>query len=299
MKNPRQAFVIPVLVWWLAGGFAASQVLLPSWRVTNLFAKGSGADALTKAQADLKTKADAAALAEAHYNAALSDFEAKKGDILRNSLFNLSGVPLALAKEPQTPGVVLASGLANRASMALKDAGIDLPKPQQDAIAQIVADMLSADSARIKAAEDALAAKDAELAETNKVKEQLAAQIPPLKAQATAAVVAANVAQTIVTAKTQQVVAYAKQAELDKAEAGGLKAFGENLVKFLVLTALIAVCLLMLYLYLKFHSVGINGLASIVSDIRAGVDPVHAIDTVTNPATQAAIAAIATPAKTS
>ena len=65
-----------------------------------------------------------------------------------------------------------------------------------------------------------------------------------------------------------------------------------NLLKLLALVAFIAVILGAGWLYHKFHSIGIAGLGSIVADIRAGVDPIHAIDTVTSPRVQAQVAKI-------
>lgn len=296
MKNNCRAFFIAPVVYWIVGLGVGTQVFLPSWRLPALFSKGSGAAELAKAQAEARAKGDAADLAVAHYNSMISDFEAKKRDLLGNSQFNLAGVPKALAGEPQTPGVMLATRLAINAATGLKDAIGDLPAAKQEAIAGIVSDILSASAERVKRAEDALAVSNHERDEANKAKDLLAVQLPAVKAQAEAAVSAKGEADKLVETKTAVVANYAKQAEKDKEEAGGLKAFGENILKLLALTALIAGCFGALWLYEKFHSVGIAGLASVVSDIRAGVNPIQAIDTITSPRIQKKVAAIATPA---
>lgn len=293
MKN-NQRGAVPVIVFYIVGGLLLTQ-LIPNWRLPNLFKKGPPTIELKVAEeAAAKAKADAIA-AEARYAAALADERAKTREQLVYAQQMAAGVPVALAKAPQSPEVVLAEGLAHRVTIGLALAIGDLPPSRQAEIMDIVNQALSAKQVEIDAAMAALAAKDKELAVTTEQKKAVEAQLPVLKDRAVSAENKAEAAHGVVVAKTAQVVAYADKAFAKEKEAGSLQAFGDNLLKLLALSAIIALILAGGWLWRHLHSVGISGLKSVVTDIRAGIDPIHALDTVTTPLIQQKVAAYVLP----
>lgn len=219
--------IIQVWLLYVVGAAALTQ-LVPNWRIQNLFSKGSGTAELAKAQADLKAKSDAAAQAEAHYNAAIADFQAKKTDELRYSQQMIAGIPAALRRAPASAEVTLASSLAERASKGLSAAIGDLPADRQAEIMAIVDGALSAKQAEVDAAKAQLAIRDHDLAVTDAAKKALEVQIPVIKAQADSAEKAKDAAQNVVSLKTQEVVAYADEAARQKKEAGSFSALFEK-----------------------------------------------------------------------
>lgn len=288
-----RAFIwLPVLI---AIGLLAASQAVPNFRLTSLFAKKPPTVDLAKAEAALDAaKADAEAKITA-LNVAKAAEQAKIAALLGGSQQMLAGVSLALKRAPASPEVTLAMGLADRASLGLKSAIGDLPSDRQAEIIAIVDGALSAKQAEVDAANAKLAAKDAELKVTTAAKVAIEAQIPVLAAQAEKAKAVQAATQATVDAKVSEVAAYADAAAKDKAEKGSLAAFGQNILKLLALVAVIAVGLLCGLAWLKFHSVGISGLASVVKDIKAGVDPIHALDTVTSPRIQAKVSDLVNP----
>lgn len=227
MKS-RRAFVWVPLVYWLAGGVLLTQAV-PNWRISALFAKKPPTAELSKAEADLAAKTLAAQQAEAHYNAAVADFQAKKTAELTDSQQFLAGVKPALLRAPKSPEVTLAISLADRASKGLSQAIGDLPADRQAEILAIVDGALSAKQAEVDAANAKLATLDKELATTQAAKVAVEAQIPPLKAQADSAVAAKDAALNVVTAKANEVAAYADKAAAKEKEAGSLGALVSKL----------------------------------------------------------------------
>lgn len=215
--------VIPVVILYVLGGLALTQ-LVPNWRLSALFAKKPPTAALTAAESDLAAKTLAAQQAEAHYNAALADFQAKKSAQLTDSQQYLAGVKPALLRAPQTPEVILAALLTERAAKGLSQAIGDLPADRQAEIMAIVDGALSAKQAETDAANTKLAALDKQLTDTQTAKIAVEAQIPPLKAQADSAEKAKDAAQQVVTAKTAEVVTYANNLAVKEHEAGSLGA---------------------------------------------------------------------------
>ena len=214
--------IVQVWVLYVIGAAAATQ-LVPNWRISALFAKGPQTAQLRAAEeAAAKARGDAA-LAEAHYNAAIADFEAKKGDQLRYSQQMLAGVKPALLRAPPSPEVTLASSLADRASKGLSSAIGDLPADRQAEIMAIVEGALSAKQAEVEAANAKLAAKDAELKQTTAAKVAIEAQLPILKQNADSLYAKAETANQLVISKTAEVVAFADKAAAELKENGSLR----------------------------------------------------------------------------
>jgi hypothetical protein len=227
LRNRRSGFVVPVVVWIIAG-LAATQVV-PNWRPSHWFQKGPQTDELRKAQeAAAKAKADAEA-AESRYNAALADQKAKALNASQYSQQMIAGVPVALARAPQTPEVVFASSLAKRAASGLSVAIGDLPQEKQQEISFIVEQALSAKQAEVDAAKAALAAKDKELSETKDAKIAVEAKLPVLEQQAKAAETKAIAADAQVVLKTNAVAAYAEKVAAKEQQVGSLGALVHRL----------------------------------------------------------------------
>lgn len=215
--------VIQIWLLYVLGAALLSQAV-PNWRLTNLFAKGPQTDQLRAAEdAAAKAKLDAQQ-AEAHYNSALADFQAKKGALLSDSQQYLAGVKPALLRAPQSPEVILAASLADRAAKGLSQAIGDLSADKQAEIMAIVDGALSAKQAQVDAAMAALAKKDAELAATVQAKNAVEAQLPLLAATVKAADAKAEAVQGVVAAKTAEVAAYADKAAAKEKENGSLGA---------------------------------------------------------------------------
>lgn len=286
--------VIPVIVLYVLGAAALTQ-LVPDWRLPNLFAKKPPTIELAKAEQALATAKADAAESEAKLKAAQAVEQAKIAALLGGSQQMLQGVNLALKRAPASPEVTLAMGLADRASLGLKSAIGDLPADRQAEILAIVDGALSAKQAEVDAANAKLAAKDAELKQVTADKLLIQAKIPQFEVAVEKAKTAQTAAEGTVAAKTAEIVTYAEKMAAKEKEAGSLAAFGQNILKLLALVAVVALGLLCGLAYLKFHSVGIAGLASVVKDIKAGVDPIHALDTVTSPRIQAKVSDLVNP----
>lgn len=220
MKNDCRG-VIPVVVLYVLGALALTQSV-PNWRVTNIFAKGPQTAELRAAQASAaKAQAEAVA-AQARYEAALREQKAKTLQQVQYSQQMVSGVPVALARAPQTPEVVFASGLAKRAATGLAAAIGDLPADKQAEIAFLVDQALSAKQVEVDAAKAALAIKDKELTITTAAKQVIEAKLPMLEQQAKAADAKAVAAEGVVLVKTNEVATYAEKAATKEKEAGSL-----------------------------------------------------------------------------
>ncbi len=228
MKNNCRG-AIPIIVIYVLGALGATQ-LVPNWRVSHLFSKGAPTKELRAAQeAAAKAQAEAAE-AKANYEKALSDQRTKTVQQSQYSQQMIHGIPIALSRAPQTPEVILASGLAKRASTGLAAAIGELPTERQAEIAFLVEQALSAKQAEVDAANAALAIKDKELAVTTAEKKVVEAKLPVLEEKAAAAEIKAVAAQGVVAVKTNEVAVYAdKMAEKEK-EAGSLGALVHKLL---------------------------------------------------------------------
>ncbi len=222
MKNNCRGEALTIVLVVL--GLAGATQLVPNWRVTNLFKKGPPTKELREAQeAAVKAQAEAAAT-KAAYEAALVAQRGKTSDQVRYSQQMTHGIPLALARAPQTPEVVFASGLAKRASKGLAEAIGELPPDKQDEITFLVTQALSAKQAEVDAANASLALKDKELAVTTAEKKTIEAKIPMLEDKAHAAETKAIAAEGVVVVKTNEVAVYAEKAAEKEKEAGSLGA---------------------------------------------------------------------------
>lgn len=220
MKNNSRGEVLTIVL--VVAGLLGATQLVPNWRVGNLFAKGPATKELRAAQdAAAKAQADAAT-AKANYETALLEQRTKTVQQSQYSQQMIHGIPIALARAPQTPEVIFASGLAKRASTGLAAAIGELPADKQSEIAFLVEQALSAKQAEVDAANAALALKDKELAVTTAEKKQIEAKLPVLEKQAQTAEAKAVAAESIVVVRTNEVATYAEKAAEKEKEAGSL-----------------------------------------------------------------------------
>lgn len=217
---------MPVL--YVLGALAATQ-LVPNWRLSNLFAKGPGTAQLTEAQKKLdQLQADSTA-ALAKLKSAQDEALAKQQEQIRYSQEMEAGAVEALKRAPVSTEVTLASGFLTRANAGLSAAIGNLPQAQQAEIMAIVEGALSSKQAEVDAAKATLAQRDKDLAGETAQRKLLEAQIPPLTAAVAAKEKQVIAAQSVVTAKTAQVVAYADKAAKEAEESGSLGALVERL----------------------------------------------------------------------
>lgn len=232
--SARGFVVWPVLV--VLGLLGASQAI-PNFRLTHLFAPAPPTKELIQAQADAARAKAEAETARAELLAARQAQAAKVQDLTRSGHQMVAGIPEALKDEPQTVGVKLATSLANRAGDRLTAAIGGLPADLQAEITRIVADAKSDDAKRIKAAEDALAAKDRELKSTVAAKAVLEAQLPALQATVTAKDAALAAKDQVVVQKTGELITFTDKLVAKEKEAGSL---GSQVTKLLWLIAILA-----------------------------------------------------------
>ncbi len=134
----------------------------------------------------------------------------------------VAGIPLALARAPQSPEVVFATGLAKRAQRGLAEAIGEIDPSKQAEMVFLVEQALSAKQAEVDAANAALALKDKELAVTTAAKKAIEDKLPALEDKAHAAENKAIAAEGIVVVKTNEVAVYADKMAEKEAEAGSL-----------------------------------------------------------------------------
>lgn len=296
MNSTRAA--IPVVVLWVAGALAATQ-LVPTWRLPSLFSKeqiAAANKALAASQADLaKAKADADA-AQAALRAAQQAELKRKDDQLRYAQQMSAGASESLAKATPEPPVKLAIALLDRTNNGLAAAIGDLPADKQAEIVRIVAQSLSGVSDELAKAQAALAAKDRELAVATTERASLQAQIPALQSSLAAKDAAVVEKSAAVADKTQQVVKQAEIIQAKEKEAGSLGALIGNLWKTLGLMALLALVGFGLYAWVQFKFGGIpKALGAGLAELRskhpeAGALATAIFDTNLNRHEQAAIA---------
>jgi hypothetical protein len=243
MKNNCRGEVATIVL--VVMGLLGATQLVPNWRITHLFSKGSGTKELRAAQDEAaKAKLEASA-AESKYQTALLEQKTKTIAQSQYSQQMIHGIPLALARAPQTPEVVFATGLAKRAQRGLADAIGELDPAKQEEMMFLVEQALSAKQAEVDKANAALALKDKELAITTAEKKIVEAKIPVLMDQAAAAESKAVAAEGIVVVKTNQVAVYADKMAEKEQEAGSLGTLVHKL--FWVLGSFAA-----LYLFVHF-----------------------------------------------
>ena len=236
MKSSRGIIAVAYL---LAGAIILCVALWPNWHIPAFLQRKPQTRQLSQAEVDLQAAKAQLATAQAKLDAAES---AKQKATLTQAQYAqqmVAGVPVALALAPQSPEVVLASQLANRASIGLAAAIGALPADKQAEIEAIVGQALSAKQAEIDRANAALKAMDAELAATTASKMRLEASLPPLQATLDEAKAQVGAKDALVAEKTQEVAQYADQHAADDAKAGSLEAYAANLLKILVIAAIV------------------------------------------------------------
>lgn len=226
--------VIPAI--YLAGiALVGVLLLVPSFKLPSFLQKKPPVAQLSQAEIDLaKSKADLAA-AQAKLDAAKAAEAQKTHEQALYAQQMVAGVPVALARAPQTPEVILAGQLAQRAQIGLAAAIGDLPADKQAEITTIVGQVLSAKQAEVDAAKQALAAKDAELASATASKKALEASIPPLQATVAAEKAQVEVKDATLAEKTQEVASWAEKKAAADAKAGSLDAYAGKLFRILLI----------------------------------------------------------------
>jgi hypothetical protein len=240
--NSRRG-VVQIAVVLAIAAVVGIVALIPSWHLPAFLQKKPPVAALSQAEVDLaKSKADLAA-AQAKLDAAQAAKEKATHDQAQYAQQMVAGVPVALARAPQSPEVVLAAQLANRAQIGLAAAIGDLPQDKQAEITLIVGQALSAKQAEVDAAKAALAVRDSELAGETASKRALEAQIPPLQATVAAKSAEVQVKDAAVQEKTAEVSKWADLKSQADQKAGSLDAYAGNLMRILLIIGILyAVC---------------------------------------------------------
>lgn len=237
MENNCRGFA-PVIILYFVGALALTQ-LVPNLRLSHFFQKGPGTKQLAEAQAkleQLKIESDAAVV---KLRAAQEEALAKQREQVGYSQQMELGAIAALKRAEQSPEVILASGFLDRASTGLRAAIGDLPVSRQAEIMAIVEGALSAKQAEIDQAKAALAQRDKDLAIETAERKAVEAQIPKLTEAVAIKSNEVAAAQSVVTTKTAQVVAYADKAAAQEKEAGSLGALVTKLAWGLGILALL------------------------------------------------------------
>lgn len=222
-------------------GLAAATQLVPNWRLSNLFKAPPPTKELQAAEAAAAQARADAAKARAALDQVEAAAQARQREQVAYAQQMVAGVPAALKDEPQTAGVVLATNLAERASLGLASAIGDLPRAKQAEILQIVQQALSGKQAEIEDARRQLAAKDAELKVVTKERIALEAKLPVIirakeEAEAKVETTAASAAE-----KAAEVAKMAEQLFNEKRAAGTLGASVRKLGYAVIILAVLAV----------------------------------------------------------
>jgi len=248
LKSQRGELLTIILV---VCGVAAATQIVPNWRVGNLWKKGPPSKELVAAEeAALRARTDANA-ARSALEKMQADAAAKQKDQVAYAQQMIAGVPAALKKEPQTPGVKLATGLAERATSGLAAAIGDLPSAKQAEILAIVDAALSNNQEKIDAAARALAAKDAELQVVTKARVALEAQLPAILKAKEAAEAKVEATAAVATAKAAEVARIADELFAEKRASGSLGAMVQKLGYATVILAVLALVGFIAWSWLK------------------------------------------------
>ncbi len=278
LRSTRGEVVTAALVLYVLVGLGLGALGLKVSGV-HLFQKAPPTKELQVAQDNLdKAKKDAAD-AEAKLKAAIDQAQAQTKIQVQGGQEYVEGARSSLKDAPVSPEVTLAKGLLDRASLSLNNAIGDLPADRRAEIIKIVEGALSEKQEEVDQAMEQLAERDAQNATLQLQKLEVEAKIPALEKQAAVAETKVNTIQEVVTAKTNEVVAYANTAAAEKKQAGSLQAFADKVIKGLIGASVIALILGVLYLWRLFRSVTPKTLGNIVGDIRSGVAPTQAFDT--------------------
>lgn len=268
MKGNR-AVVIPVLVYWLAGGAVLSQTV-PNWRVWHLWGAKPPTAALIQAQTDLEKAKAEAKIANDSLNAARDAETARKASQLSYGSQMAYGASKALESAPVSPQTALAVSLLNRSNAALTSALGSLPQDKANEIMQIVSQSLSGAADQLSQANATLAIRDKELAVATAERSALQNQIPALQTALETKSKAVEAQSAVVAEKTASVVTYAEKLAAKEKENGGLGSLINNFWTTLEIMAGIATLGYAGFAYVKWKYGGIAGaVGKGLSELRA------------------------------
>lgn len=230
--NRSQRGEVLTLVLVLVAGVC---LFVPTWHLPAIFQKKPETKQLSQANGALEKAQADAKLAEAALASAQAKEQAAQLVQIRYSQEMVSGVRLSLLSAPKSAETTLAGELASRADNALALAVGKLPADQQAEMEALIQNALSAKQAQVDAAQATLAQRDAQLQAVTQQKQALDIQVPVLQASVATKDALVAVAQTKVDAKQAEVISWADKTSAAQKEAGSLGAYGNNLMRILVI----------------------------------------------------------------
>lgn len=286
VKSENRGVVDPVTII-LVAGLAIGAATLAGWRPFDVFRKKPDTVGLTVLQAKLTAAQQAEAQARAEASKAQQDKDTaiaaerqKYNDQLRSAQQSNVGAEYILGKVANpTPEVALGRSMVARTNLRFAVALGALPKDQAD-------DIVAMMDGIIQQRDDALAS----LAESDRKFTELtgehAATVKVLAEKTTELVTVQNKVETLaketgvvqgkVTVATNQVKVIAQTLSDEKKSASSLLAAAS---RWLYGALILAAGFAGLWIYRNIYSVSTNTLGKVVADIRAGTDPIQALDT--------------------
>ena len=220
MKGNR-GIVDPVTLVLIAG--LAAGYVLGGWKPLAVFKKKPETAQLTQLQAKLDAQQAVAAQAAKEAEAAKIAERQKLETQIKAAQRDALGAEIAIIRVPKPgPEAILALQMINRTNLKLGIAVGKLPQEDQEAMLELIDQVLSGKQAQIDAANARLAALDADFKAVTAEREQLRAEIPKLTQRAVKAEETAKATQLAVTAKTEEVKTWANKTDAALRENGGL-----------------------------------------------------------------------------
>ena len=220
-------------VFWLGGSLHLPAIFKP---------KAPPTAQLTQAQAELAAAQQAQKQAEAALAAAKAQEAAKTAQQLAYAgqmAFGASSIMAELTPAERTPSIVTLDDLVLRTNTGLQAAGVIVTPDAQAEIKKMIQQALSPVVADRDAYKAALAAKDAQLQLAIQQKAAVEAQIPALQAQTTTAKAETATVQAKAQELTKEVTVWAAAKSAAEQDASGAKAWGEFLLKILVIVGIL------------------------------------------------------------
>ena len=213
-------------------------LLLPSWTLPAFLQKKPPTAQLSTAEIQLKETQAKLSQATDELAKTKAAEEQKKAEQLSYSQKMSAAAAESLSRVPtahRTPEVILAEGFVTRANNGLLAAIGGLTLDQQAEIKSLVAQALSAKQSEVDAANKTIKDMDKQLADETAVRQDLDKKLPVLQAQVATAQAEVKVKAAEVEEKTAAVATWAdKKAQAD-AEAGSLKTYAHNLLRYIII----------------------------------------------------------------
>lgn len=213
----------PVLLYILAGFFVGN--VTGAWHPLATFGKKPPVQQLTELQAQLTAQQQAAAEAAKQAEAAKVAEREKLEKQVRSAQLDNLGASTALKKVPkehQTPEVKLAGSMVDRTGFKLGAAIGKLPPEEQQAMVDLIEELLSGKQTEVDAANLKLAQLDSDFKALTAQRQALEAQIPLLTQRAAKAEETVQATQQKVTVATNEVKAKAEALFKAAEESGSL-----------------------------------------------------------------------------